>query len=81
MSFRLSQQTERLVEQRLASGDYESADEIIQVALGALEEREDYNLDEATLAAIDSAEDQAERGEVHDWADVRDSVRAKFLGK
>jgi hypothetical protein len=38
-------------------------------------------LDQATLDAIDSAEDQIEQGRVHDWKDVREQVRAKFLGK
>jgi hypothetical protein len=36
-------------------------------------------LDEETLAAIDQAEDEIERGEVHDWKDVREQVRAMFL--
>jgi flavin-binding protein dodecin len=49
--------------------------------LEALNEREAHSLDDATLDAIDRAEDQIERGQVHDWKDVREQVRARFLGK
>jgi hypothetical protein len=31
-----------------------------------------------TLDAIDRAEDQIERGEVHDWEDLRVQVRSQF---
>jgi hypothetical protein len=36
-------------------------------------------LDDETLDSIDHAEDQIERGEVHDWEDVRDQVLEAFL--
>lgn len=48
---------------------------------GRLNEFESYSLDDATLDALDRAEDQIERGEVHAWKDVREQVRAKFFGK
>jgi len=49
--------------------------------LGALNELEAQGLDAETLEALDRAQDQIERGEVHHWQDVREQVRAKFLGQ
>jgi len=37
-------------------------------------------LDQATLEAIDKAEEEIERGEFVDWDDVRDDIRAEFRG-
>jgi len=81
MDFALSPETLKLVEEKLKTGAYASADELVHDALDALDEREAYELDEATLDAIDRAEDQIERGEVHDWNEIRDQVRAKLLGE
>jgi putative addiction module CopG family antidote len=81
MTISLSSETRRLLEEKLQSGEYRSADEVLHAALEALNELESHSLDEATLDAIDRAEDQIERGQVHDWKDVRERVRAKFLGK
>jgi hypothetical protein len=39
---------------------------------------EPEGLDDETLDAIDRAEAQVERGEVHDWEDVEKELRAKF---
>jgi hypothetical protein len=39
------------------------------------------DLDEATLDAIDLAEDQIDRGECRDWKDVRQQIRDKFLNR
>jgi putative addiction module CopG family antidote len=81
MSISLTPETQRLLEERLGKGDYRTADDIVHAALEALDERECNELDERTLDALDRAEDQIERGEVHEWADVRESIRAKFLSR
>lgn len=49
----------------------ESPDEPLDLASGE-------PLDEATLDALDRAEDQAERGEEQDWEDVRQRVADMF---
>lgn len=54
-------------------GDVVDPDEVLK----QIEERKRQR---AILAAIDEAEDEIERGEVHDWTDVRDSVLRKFMG-
>lgn len=80
MTISLSPETQKLLEDKLRTGGYPSADDLLHAALAALDELEASQLDEETLDAIDHAEDQIDRGEVHDWADVREQVRAKFLG-
>ena len=80
MTISLSPETQKLLEDRLKTGEYGSADAVLHAALEALSELEKHGLDEQTLDAIDHAEDQIDRGEVHDWKDVREQVRAKFLG-
>jgi len=79
MDVTLSPETQKLLDERLKSGAYRSADDVIHAALRTLNELEAHGLDERTLDAIDRAEDQIERGECHDWEDVRDRVRGKFL--
>ena len=81
MNIVLSPETQKLLEERLKSGEYRSPDHVVRAALDALSELETHGLDEETLEAIDQAEDQIERGQVHDWKDVREQVQAKFLGE
>jgi putative addiction module CopG family antidote len=81
MAISLSDRTQKLIEEKLNSGQYSSADDVVHAALEALNELEAHGLDEETLDAIDRAEDQIERGEIHDWKNVREQIRAKFLEK
>jgi len=81
MGISLSQETETLLADRVKSGAYRSADEVVHAALRALDALEASEFDAEALDAIDSAEDQIERGEVHEWKDVREQVRARFLEK
>jgi putative addiction module CopG family antidote len=81
MSITLRPETERLLEERLKHGTYSTADELVHAAINALDELDCAELDDQTLDAIDEAEDQIERGEFHDWEEVREKVRAQFLGE
>jgi putative addiction module CopG family antidote len=78
MTISLSPATQKLLEDRLNSGGYGSADEIVHAALEALAEAEVDELDEATLDALEVAEKQVDRGEVYNWKDIRDEVRARL---
>ena len=81
MGISLSQETEKRLEERVKNGAYRTADDLILAALGALDELDDAGeLDEETLDAIDRAEGQIERGEVHDWKDIREQVRGRLMG-
>ena len=76
MTISLSTETQKLLEEKLQSGEYRSADGVLHAALDALNELESHSLDEATLDAIDRAEHQIERRQVHDWKDARERARA-----
>lgn len=80
MEIELSGETQRLLEEQMATGRYPSHDAAIRAALEALMELETATLDAETLDAIDRAEARLERGEFYEWKDVRERVRAKFLG-
>jgi Arc/MetJ-type ribon-helix-helix transcriptional regulator len=81
MNIVLSPETGKLLDAKLHGGEYRSADDVVRAALEALNELDSHRLDDQTLDAIDRAEDQIERGDVHDWKNVRGRVRAKFLGQ
>ena len=80
MTITLSAETQKLLEAKLKSGAYGSADDVVRAALQALSESELHDLDDETLDAIDRAEDDIDRGAVHAWTDVRERVRSRFLG-
>jgi putative addiction module CopG family antidote len=81
MTISLGPETQKLLEEKLKTGGYGSADEVLHAALQALDDQESLGLDEQTLDAIDRAEDQIDRGEVHEWKDVREQIRSKFTKK
>ena len=78
---RLNEQTEKLLEEKVQSGDYGSADEVVRAALLALDEAKSIGLSDEVLDAIDRAEDQIDSGQVHDLKDVRENVQNMFFGK
>ena len=81
MTVSLSPETQELLQRKLQTGGYPSADAVIFAALEALEKLSGDPLSESALDSIDRAEDQIDRGNVHEWKDVREQVRARFLGK
>lgn len=84
MAIMLSPETQKLIEERMKLTGVSSPDELVRLALDTLDqiEGEAYeDLDPETLAAIDEAEAQYERGE---WMSVDEAfsrLRQKHLGK
>ena len=76
MNITLRPEMSKLLEDRLKGGGYATADELVLQALNQIDAQ---GLDEATLDALDLAEDQIDRGECCDWKDVRQQIRDKFL--
>jgi Arc/MetJ-type ribon-helix-helix transcriptional regulator len=72
MDISLRPETRKLLEERISAGQFRSADDLVIAALKAFDEIE--ALDESAPDAIDQAEEQIERGETHDWRDVRQEV-------
>ena len=81
MTISLTPETQTLLDEKLKSGLYHSADEVVHAALEALDEIESYQLTPEIQTTIDRAEDQIEAGQVHEWSQVKESIRAKFLGQ
>ena len=81
MVISLSEETQRLVQQKLGAGGYRSADDVVRAALDALDQLEPPALDTETLDGIDRAEEQIKRGDVLEWTEARDGVRAMFRGE
>ncbi len=66
MSISLTPRTQELLEARFKRGGYSSPDDLVRVALETLDQLEGdpiEQFDPETLAAIERAEAQAERGE------------------
>ena len=82
MNVALSAKTQKLLQEQMDRGNFSSPDEVVWVALQALQERqaEDYEeLDADTRAAIEEAEAEYQRGEARPWAEVREELRARFI--
>ena len=78
MTISLSPETQRLIEERMKRDGYPTADDVVRAALELLDQQDE--LDDETLAAIDRAEEQIERGEYRDWKGVSSELRRKYLG-
>jgi len=84
MNILLSPETQRLIEERMKSAGFASADELVRIALRAFDETQGEDiedLDPQTQAAIERAEAQSARGEGQAWDDVRAAIHAKSLDK
>ena len=84
MSVMLSPETEKLIEDRMKSGGFPTADDVVRCALETLGPQDVgvlEDLDEETLAAIAEGEAQADRGETRPWEEVRAEFLARVLRK
>ena len=80
MELTLAPETQRFIEEKLKQGVYHSADDLICKALTALSEIQN-ELDDETLDALEEAEDAIERGDVHEWEDVKKHIRERLATK
>jgi Arc/MetJ-type ribon-helix-helix transcriptional regulator len=82
MNISISDQTQRLLEDRMKKGGFRSPDEALRIALETMEEVEGVSIEELdpeTQAAIERAEAEADRGEGRPWEEVREELRALYL--
>jgi Arc/MetJ-type ribon-helix-helix transcriptional regulator len=73
--------TRKFVDDQVKSGRFGSAEQVLDEAVHRMMDETGLELDAAALDAIDEAEDQIARGQVHDWKKVSRQLRAKYLGK
>lgn len=84
MNIVLSPETQKLLEERMRSGRFATADDAVRAALQTLGEVEGdtlEDLDPETQAAIDRADAQGDRSEGRPWEQVREELRARYLNK
>ena len=81
MNVTLSPETQKLLEDRMQRGDYSNPDAAIRAALRSLDERDVEPLDEETMAAIEEAEAQFDRGEGRAWEEVVSELRARYFNR
>ncbi|HSI34317.1 MAG: hypothetical protein ACAI43_22135 [Phycisphaerae bacterium] len=81
MAITLSQETQRLIEDRMRQTGIDTPDELVRIALDTLSGREGptiEELDPQTQAAIEEGLAEADRGELQSWPEVRDELRRRF---
>lgn len=76
----LSPRTQRLLDKRMREGDYSSPDELIRVALEALDGPTIEELDLDAGAAIERAEEQADQREGIPASEAFQQLRRKHFG-
>lgn len=84
MNIVLSPETQRLLEARMRTGRFATPDDAVRAALQTLGDVEGdalEDLDPETLAAIERAEAQGDRGEGRPWEQVREELRARYVNK
>jgi putative addiction module CopG family antidote len=75
MNVTLQPATERFIDEQIKAGRFATAEAVIEAAIAGLREGDD--LDDATIAAINEAEAEADRGEGVDL----DTFRSQFLNR
>ena len=71
---------QKFIDDEVQAGHFPSPQAVVETAVEQM--MLDHGiLDEETIAAIAKADAEYERGEFVEWADVRDELRRRFLGK
>ncbi|HEX4793775.1 MAG TPA: hypothetical protein VH370_08290 [Humisphaera sp.] len=78
MQISLSEETQRLLEDRMRRDGHRTPDEAVRAALESANEAETEEVDDQTIAAIEEGLAQAKRGEVKPWEEVREELRERF---
>jgi Arc/MetJ-type ribon-helix-helix transcriptional regulator len=71
----------RFVEDQVKTGHYPSPEAVVEAAITDLRDATDAGLDEETIAAINRAEDQLDRGEGLDFDDFAAAMRKKIAAQ
>lgn len=80
MTLSLDPELQKFIDEQIKAGHFSSPEEVIEAGLSSLMMQEP-ELDDATIAAIDEAEAQHERGEGIPLDEAFDRLRKKYSGK
>jgi Arc/MetJ-type ribon-helix-helix transcriptional regulator len=79
MNLTLRPEVERMIVDQVKSGRFPSAEAMVEAAVTTLAQMDD-ELDDETIAAINEAEAQADRGEGTDLDTFRAEISNRFMG-
>lgn len=82
MTISLNAETQKLIEKRMRETGVSTPDELVQVALQTLDQItgvDVQDLDPETQAAISEGLEQADRGDIRPWQEVREELRKRFI--
>lgn len=78
MNLSLRPEIQRFIDEQVKAGRYPTPEAVVEAAVADMRDIEDLELDGATIAAINEAEDQADRGEGVDLDTFRASMNKRF---
>jgi putative addiction module CopG family antidote len=82
MQIPLKPELEKFVDEQVRTGRFPSASAVIEAGLSRLMlDPEPNPIDEQTLASLERAEEQIDRGQYRDWSEVSVELRKKYLGQ
>jgi Arc/MetJ-type ribon-helix-helix transcriptional regulator len=71
----------RFVEDQVKTGHYPTPEAVVEAAIADLRDATDAGLDEKTIAAINRAEDQLDRGDGLDFDEFAAAIRKKMAAQ
>jgi Arc/MetJ-type ribon-helix-helix transcriptional regulator len=83
MTISLSPKTSKLLARQMKKGGFSTPEDAVRTALESFDQTQDDDIeqfDQETQSAINRAFAQSRRGEARPWAEVRQELRAKYLG-
>jgi Arc/MetJ-type ribon-helix-helix transcriptional regulator len=80
MNLSLRPEIQRFIDEQVKAGRFPTPEALIEAAVADMRDTDDAELDDATVAAINEAEDQADRGEGMDLDTFRSQMKRRFTG-
>jgi putative addiction module CopG family antidote len=80
MNLSLRPEIQHFIDEQVKAGRYPTPEALVEAAIAEMQETDDADLDEATIAAINEAEEQADRGEGVDLDTFRARMNQRFTG-
>jgi Arc/MetJ-type ribon-helix-helix transcriptional regulator len=80
MNLSLRPEIQRFIDEQVTAGRYPTPEALVEAAIADMRAIDEAELDEATIAAINEAEAQADRGEGVDLDTFRARMNQRFTG-
>jgi Arc/MetJ-type ribon-helix-helix transcriptional regulator len=80
MNLSLRPDIQRFIDEQVKAGRFPTPEALVEAAVTDMRETDDAELDDATIAAINEAEGQADRGEGVDLDTFRARMNQRFTG-